>query len=72
MNRDDFLKAVAAQPFDQEVVVDLSGTYVGVVRVDYDPDREAIVLTPQGDDVDSILHRFVRKTARCPGAGNSL
>jgi len=58
MNRDDAVKALGAQPFDHEVVVNVAGTYVDVVRIRHDERRQAVVLDLQPDDVQDILDGF--------------
>ena len=61
MNRDDVISAIAAQPFDADVRVSLIGRYVDITFVRYDPERGAIILDLDPDDVECILRTFFRR-----------
>jgi hypothetical protein len=61
VNRDDAISAIAAQPFDADIRVNLIGRYVDITFVRYDPARGAIVIDLDPDDVDCILQAFFRR-----------
>jgi hypothetical protein len=60
VNRDDAISAIAAQPFDADIRVNLIGRYVDITFVRYDPARGAIVLDLDPEDVDCVLRSFFR------------
>jgi hypothetical protein len=70
--RDELTSALKAQPFDHEIVVAVSGTYVDVSRVRSDPDRDVIVIELLLDDLRDAVSRFFRSAPECRGGGNSL
>ena len=61
MNRDDVISAIAAQPFDADIRVNLIGRYVDITFVRYDSARGAIILDLDADDVECILRTFFRR-----------
>jgi len=72
VNRDQTLEALEAQPVDHEVVVNVSGMYVELSGIRYDPEREAIVVDVQPEDLTDALRRFFRMTPMGRGGQHAL
>lgn len=56
--RDDLIRALQAQPHNEDVRLEIGELFVDLTKIDYDPGRETIVLTPQPEDVEDALTRL--------------
>ena len=55
MTRDEVAAALEAQPFDTDVVANVGGYLIEVVKVGYDEKRHSIVLELLPEDTGDVL-----------------
>jgi hypothetical protein len=64
MRRDELIKALEAQPHDTDIQVDVSDFLLDVVRVSYNEDRAAIVLSIAAEDLEDVVFHLARRPWR--------
>ncbi len=68
MNRDAVLAAIAGQPFDTDVQVNVRGFLIDLIAIEFDWRRQAIVVELAGDDVNEVLCRLAAAHAQSSAA----
>jgi hypothetical protein len=71
VNRDEFVKALHAQPFETDVQVNVGGFLIDITGVAFDTRRHAIVLELLTEDAEQAMSHFVRIGPLDVGTGNS-